>query len=130
MTIRIQADHYVSGPACHRWFPDGKFGTLNLGGEGLLNALYFDSTDDLDVLIAEAVALRAEIAAADTAVPHCGARWPNRGPAGGRWTCTLDKDHDGDHEAGTPGDGRPFYSSAPQDDDEVTWDETPASVTS
>lgn len=60
-------------------------------------------------------------------LPHCAARWPNRGPAGGQWICTLDKGHDGDHEAGTPGDGRPFFSSVPQDDDEVTWD--PSAVT-
>ena len=32
-------------------------------------------------------------------VPHCGAQWPNLGPAGGLWTCTLDAGHDGDHEA-------------------------------
>ena len=36
-------------------------------------------------------------------VPCCGARWPNLGPAGGLWTCTLDPDHildpDSDHEA-------------------------------
>lgn len=65
---------------------------------------------------------------AQTARPHCGARWPNRDFAGGRWTCTLDRGHEGDHEAGTPADDRPFYSSASQDDDEVTWDE-PAQVT-
>lgn len=56
-------------------------------------------------------------------LPVCGARWPNRGPAGGRWICTLDRGHDGDHEAGIPADGRPFYSSVPQDDDEITWNE-------
>jgi hypothetical protein len=57
-------------------------------------------------------------------LPHCGARWPNRGPAGDWWTCTLDRGHEGDHEAGVPADGRPFYSSVPQDDDEITWDES------
>lgn len=55
-------------------------------------------------------------------LPYCGARWPNRGPAGARWTCTLDRGHDGDHEA-TGLYGRPVYSSAPQGDEEITWDE-------
>lgn len=37
-------------------------------------------------------------------VPYCGVRWPNLGPAGGLWTCTLDENHDGDHQAlGTGG---------------------------
>lgn len=31
--------------------------------------------------------------------PICAAQWPNLGPAGGLWTCTLDAGHDGDHEA-------------------------------
>ena len=34
--------------------------------------------------------------------PICGVRWPNLGPAGGAWICTMDKDHDGDHEAHGP----------------------------
>lgn len=34
--------------------------------------------------------------------PICGAQWPNLGPAGGLWTCTLDQGHDGDHEAHGP----------------------------
>lgn len=58
-------------------------------------------------------------------LPHCGARWPNRGPAGGRWTCTLDQGHDGDHKA-TGNGGRKVFSTAAQDDDEITWDETGA----
>lgn len=32
----------------------------------------------------------------------CAAQWPNLGPAGGLWTCTLDTGHDGDHEAHGP----------------------------
>jgi hypothetical protein len=36
----------------------------------------------------------------DDVVPHCGVTWPNLGPAGGLWTCTLDVGHGGDnHEA-------------------------------
>lgn len=31
--------------------------------------------------------------------PMCGAQWPNLGPAGGLWTCTLDEGHNGNHEA-------------------------------
>lgn len=52
-------------------------------------------------------------------LPHCGATWPNRGPAGGRWTCTLDAGHDGDHAATGPG-GNPVHSTAPADDEDVT----------
>lgn len=74
----------------------------------------------------------SEVAWSDepASVPHCGALWPNRGPAGNSWTCTLDKGHEGNHEAWGPGGpvtGR-LFSSASQDDDEITWDE-PASVT-
>lgn len=29
----------------------------------------------------------------------CGAQWPNLGPAGGCWICTLDAGHDGWHQA-------------------------------
>lgn len=36
----------------------------------------------------------------------CRAQWPNLGPAGGLWTCTLDAGHDGDHEAQGPGGRR------------------------
>lgn len=57
------------------------------------------------------------------AVPHCAAQWPNLGPAGGAWTCTLDKGHDGDHEARGPG-GRPLNSPSsiiPQGDDEILY---------
>lgn len=55
-------------------------------------------------------------------LPHCGARWPNRGPAGGEWTCTLDRGHDGDHEAYAKDYDQPPYSRASRDDDEITWD--------
>lgn len=63
MTIRIQADHYMSGPVHHMWFPDSRFGTLNLGDEGLLNTLYFDDPAGIDAVIAELTALRAEMTA-------------------------------------------------------------------
>jgi len=56
----------------------------------------------------------------EPAVPHCGAFWPNLGPAGGRWTCTLDQGHDGYHEARGPRGGR-LFSSISQDSDEITW---------
>jgi hypothetical protein len=36
--------------------------------------------------------------------------WPNLGPAGKLWTCTLDMGHDGDHEA-RGRDGAPLLSS-------------------
>ena len=49
-------------------------------------------------------ALEIVSVSADDVQPHCGARWPNLGPAGDMWTCTLDAGHDGDHEArGTGG---------------------------
>ena len=54
-------------------------------------------------------------------LPHCGARWPNRGPAAGQWTCTLDRGHSGEHMA-TGGASGPLYSCARQDDEEITWD--------
>ena len=54
--------------------------------------------------------------------PICGAMWPNLGPAGDLWTCTLDAGHDGDHEARGPG-GRPLHSSPsssiPQGDEAI-----------
>lgn len=43
-------------------------------------------------------------------IQHCGVRWPNLGPAGGLWTCTLEAGHDGDHEARGPG-GKPLLAS-------------------
>jgi len=43
----------------------------------------------------------------ESGLPHCGVQWPNLGPAGGVWTCTLDAGHDGDHEAHGRG-GRPL----------------------
>lgn len=58
------------------------------------------------------------------AAPHCGVQWPNLGPAGDKWTCTLDKGHDGDHEATGPA-GRKLASPSaviPQDHDALTWD--------
>lgn len=57
-----------------------------------------------------------------SAILFCGEKWPNLGPAGGLWTCTLDVGHDGDHEARGPG-GRRLYSSPsstiPQGDEEI-----------
>lgn len=54
--------------------------------------------------------------------PFCGAMWPNLGPAGRLWTCTLDAGHDGDHEARGPG-GRLLRSSPsssiPQGDEAI-----------
>jgi hypothetical protein len=46
-------------------------------------------------------------------LPHCGARWPNTGPAGREWTCTLDADHDGDHAATGAGGKRIFSTACP-----------------
>jgi hypothetical protein len=52
----------------------------------------------------------------------CGAQWPNLGPAGGIFTCTLDTGHDGDHEARGLG-GAPLLASPssviPQGDDAI-----------
>jgi hypothetical protein len=60
MTIRIQADTETEGVS-HSWYPDGKFGTLNLHSGGHGNYLYFHDTADIDAVIAELVALRAEM---------------------------------------------------------------------
>jgi hypothetical protein len=51
----------------------------------------------------------------------CGARWPNLGPAGGLWTCTLDAGHDGDHEARGVGGARLASRSSiiPRDDEAI-----------
>ena len=52
----------------------------------------------------------------------CPARWPNLGPAGGIWQCTLNVGHVGDHEARGVG-GAPLLASPssiiPQDDDAI-----------
>ncbi len=56
-----------------------------------------------------------------TETPICGVLWPNLGPAGRTWTCTLGKDHDGDHEARGPG-GRELASASaviPQDHPDI-----------
>jgi len=54
----------------------------------------------------------------------CGAQWPNLGPAGNVWTCTLDAGHDGDHEARGPG-GKPLLASPssviPQDHEAILY---------
>jgi hypothetical protein len=53
--------------------------------------------------------------------PYCGVRWPNLGPAGGLWTCTLDAGHGGDHIATGPvGRRLNSYSSViPQDHPDI-----------
>jgi hypothetical protein len=63
------------------------------------------------------------------AVPHCGAMWPNLGPAGGEWTCTLDRGHDGDHEALGHGQRRLFTdgSTIPQGHPDILEPEDSAS---
>lgn len=54
--------------------------------------------------------------------PHCGAQWPNLGPAGQLWTCTLDAGHDGFHEAyGLNGPCRDRSSVIPQGHEALFW---------
>ncbi len=45
-------------------------------------------------------------------LPPCLVQWPNLGPAGGLWTCTLDLGHEGDHKAHVTGDALAFDKSA------------------
>lgn len=60
MTIRIQTDVTLKGVR-HRYFPGPTaFGTIEFGEGG--NRLYFGETADIDTVIAELVALRAEMA--------------------------------------------------------------------
>ena len=59
--------------------------------------------------------------------PHCGAKWPNLGPAGDMWTCTLDRDHDGDHEAHVTGGRLAHDASAviPQGHPDIVTNDAP-----
>ena len=54
----------------------------------------------------------------------CGVKWPNLGPAGGMWICTLDEGHDGDHAATGPGGERLNSASSiiPQDHPDIAYD--------
>lgn len=120
MTIRIQADHKADGPVSHRWFEDGRFGTIEFGGHGLLNALYFDDPDDIDAVIAELTALRAEMTAARIPAPGwCMAVTSPR--AGLTVHCDLRRGHDGAHRSPGWDEGEP---------DTIWSDEPAASVTS
>lgn len=69
MTIRIQADTNTEGVS-HAWFADLKFGTLDFGYTGHANHLYFHDPADIDAVIAELTALRAEMTAEMTAKPE------------------------------------------------------------
>ena len=97
MSIRLQADTDTRGVS-RQWFPEGKFGTIELGRG---NRMYFDDTADIDELIAELVALRQEM---DPPTAAC----PAAAPFTGR-PCTEAGEHEF-HHAGIvtwtgPGEG-------------------------
>lgn len=62
MSIRVATDQSFNGPLGHRWFPASSvcdaFGMIEFGPH---NYLYLHTTDEIDELIAELAALRAEM---------------------------------------------------------------------
>lgn len=92
MTIRISADHKVSG-VYHQWFPASRFGVLSFGSDGLGNHLYLDTPAEIDEIIAELAALRAEMTA--PVITDSERTCDQANPASGAW-CHLPAPHD-DH---------------------------------